>query len=501
MQHKTNFVDNISLSLTLRPSLDSTRSTSCQQKLSQVRHTSGRRLLVRHHYAGGGGARWALLHALAVAGGNHSEAEKAAASHSSFGVERSSATRSNQHNATMLVGKSRAEAGLWDVSEHKDHHYHTVLVRTIYDRFSLVLSCVLIISIGEKFKLLNHGRKVNFVDTMFQMLEKYSNNLEELIRERTEQLEMERKKTEQLLNRMLPRWEKALYEILSLQIMFKCLISSARTHSSVAEKLKMGLAVDPEEFADVTIYFSGEFMRNLLDDYLLSINWISRCSLFCQISSVSPPSPHIARPCKLLICLMIYTQTLMPPSWAIRMFTKWVESSRSQFITLSNFIILCVVVFQVETIGDAYMVVGGLPNPRPDHAEQIATMALDLLHQSGNFKVRHLPGVPLQLRIGLHTGWHDVTFFLALRAYTSIEFLLLSDDCQQEKMLENIHTHFSDDKISFFFHFSASTGPCCAGVVGWVEASLSSLSLAHEKMIMAMPLIRAREHTGDKVSK
>lgn len=41
---------------------------------------------------------------------------------------------------------------------------------------------------------------------MFQMLEKYSNNLEELIRERTEQLDMEKKKTEQLLNRMLPRY-------------------------------------------------------------------------------------------------------------------------------------------------------------------------------------------------------------------------------------------------------------------------------------------------------
>lgn len=59
--------------------------------------------------------------------------------------------------------------------------------------------------IYERFKVLNHGRKVNFVDTMFQMLEKYSNNLEELIRERTEQLDIERKKTEQLLNRMLPR--------------------------------------------------------------------------------------------------------------------------------------------------------------------------------------------------------------------------------------------------------------------------------------------------------
>ncbi|CAG2061437.1 unnamed protein product [Timema podura] len=61
-------------------------------------------------------------------------------------------------------------------------------------------------SVHDLFKKLNHGRKVNFVDTMFQMLEKYSNNLEELIRERTEQLDMEKKKTEQLLNRMLPRW-------------------------------------------------------------------------------------------------------------------------------------------------------------------------------------------------------------------------------------------------------------------------------------------------------
>lgn len=60
-------------------------------------------------------------------------------------------------------------------------------------------------SVYERFKILNHGRKVNFVDTMFQMLEKYSNNLEELIKERTEQLDIERKKTEQLLNRMLPR--------------------------------------------------------------------------------------------------------------------------------------------------------------------------------------------------------------------------------------------------------------------------------------------------------
>lgn len=69
----------------------------------------------------------------------------------------------------------------------------------------LLLLCTSAHSVYERFKVLNHGRKVNFVDTMFQMLEKYSNNLEELIRERTEQLDIERKKTEQLLNRMLPR--------------------------------------------------------------------------------------------------------------------------------------------------------------------------------------------------------------------------------------------------------------------------------------------------------
>lgn len=52
-------------------------------------------------------------------------------------------------------------------------------------------------------------RKINIVDSMFEMLEKYSNNLEELIKERTEQLDMEKKKTEQLLNRMLPRYNFA----------------------------------------------------------------------------------------------------------------------------------------------------------------------------------------------------------------------------------------------------------------------------------------------------
>ena len=42
------------------------------------------------------------------------------------------------------------------------------------------------------------------MDSMFKMLEKYSNHLEDLIRERTAELDEERAKTEMLLNRMLP---------------------------------------------------------------------------------------------------------------------------------------------------------------------------------------------------------------------------------------------------------------------------------------------------------
>jgi class 3 adenylate cyclase len=81
------------------------------------------------------------------------------------------------------------------------------------------------------------------------------------------------------------------------------------------------------------------------------------------------------------------------------MFTKSKPSVSFSFVFPSHHVHEIILIS-----GDAYMVVSGLPTPRPDHAEQIATMALELLHQSGSFKIRHLPGVPLQLRIGLHTG-------------------------------------------------------------------------------------------------
>uniref|UniRef100_A0AAQ5X6S0 Guanylate cyclase domain-containing protein n=1 Tax=Amphiprion ocellaris TaxID=80972 RepID=A0AAQ5X6S0_AMPOC len=60
---------------------------------------------------------------------------------------------------------------------------------------------------------------------------------------------------------------------------------------------------------------------------------------------------------------------------------------------------------QVETIGDAYMVVSGLPERNGDrHADEIAKMALDLVAAVRQVSIPHMPNTRLELRAGIHTG-------------------------------------------------------------------------------------------------
>jgi len=57
---------------------------------------------------------------------------------------------------------------------------------------------------------------------------------------------------------------------------------------------------------------------------------------------------------------------------------------------------------KIKTIGDAYMVVGGVPRPRADHAQAVALMALEMCELVA--ARRFAGGRDLALRIGVHTG-------------------------------------------------------------------------------------------------
>lgn len=59
------------------------------------------------------------------------------------------------------------------------------------------------------------------------------------------------------------------------------------------------------------------------------------------------------------------------------------------------------------------MVASGLPKRNGNrHALDIAHMALDILSFVGTFELEHLPGIPLWIRIGVHSGTRDSMILL-----------------------------------------------------------------------------------------
>ncbi|KAH0955867.1 hypothetical protein HN011_006367 [Eciton burchellii] len=183
-------------------------------------------------------------------------------------------------------------------------------------------------SIRNKLRPLRKGMKANIFDNMMAMMEKYANNLEALVDERTDQLTEEKKKTDALLYEMLPRY--------------------------VAEQLKKGHKVEAESFDCVTIYFSDIVG-------------------FTSMSAESTPLQVVNFLNDLYTC-----------------FDSTIEIYD---------------VYKVETIGDAYMVVSGLPIRNGiQHAGEIASMSLCLLDAIKQFTIRHRPLDKLQLRIGIHSG-------------------------------------------------------------------------------------------------
>ncbi|CAI5453471.1 unnamed protein product [Caenorhabditis angaria] len=99
--------------------------------------------------------------------------------------------------------------------------------------------------IKSTLRSINENKKENLMDHVFNMLETYASTLEDEVSERTKELVEEKKKSDILLYRMLPK--------------------------QVADKLKIGQSVEPETFEQVTIFFS---------DVVKFTNLAARCTPF-----------------------------------------------------------------------------------------------------------------------------------------------------------------------------------------------------------------------------
>ncbi|VDL64688.1 unnamed protein product [Nippostrongylus brasiliensis] len=172
------------------------------------------------------------------------------------------------------------------------------------------------------------NKKANLMDHMFNMLEDYTTSLELNVEERTKELQEEKKKADILLGRMLPR--------------------------QVADRLKLGQAIEPENFDSVTIFFS---------DVVKFTQLAAKCTAFQVVSLLNE----------------LYNG-----------FDSIIEQHS---------------VYKVESIGDGYMCVSGLPIRNGfAHVKHIAELSLSFMEYVARFTIAALPREKIQLRIGINSG-------------------------------------------------------------------------------------------------
>ncbi|CAI5452064.1 unnamed protein product [Caenorhabditis angaria] len=175
---------------------------------------------------------------------------------------------------------------------------------------------------------MNNNRNDNLMDHVFNVLESYASTLEDEVAERMKELVEEKKKSDLLLYRMLPK--------------------------QVADKLKLGQTVEPETFDLVTLFFS---------DVVSFTTLAGKCTPLQVVNLLND----------------LYT-----------IFDGIIDQHD---------------VYKVETIGDGYLVVSGLPHRNGnEHSRHIASMSIAFISSLTNFRIPHLPNEKINIRVGFHCG-------------------------------------------------------------------------------------------------
>jgi class 3 adenylate cyclase len=169
------------------------------------------------------------------------------------------------------------------------------------------------------------GQLGHSFNEMAETIQQHNEHLEDLVKQRTKELQEEKATSERLLLNVLP--------------------------APIADRLKSGAEVIVDRFEAVTVLFADIVG-------------------FTKLSSTTSPEKLV---------------TMLDELFSV--FDRLAETHGLE---------------KIKTIGDAYMVVAGIPQPIADHALAIAHMAMDMLAAIDAYSKKH--ATDLSIRIGVHTG-------------------------------------------------------------------------------------------------
>ncbi|VDP12119.1 unnamed protein product [Heligmosomoides polygyrus] len=252
--------------------------------------------------------------------------------------------------------------------------------------------------------------KGSLVDSMTRMMEEYANNLEKLVSDRTGMLEQATVRADKLLSQLLPKF--------------------------VANELKNGRPVPPKMYTSATVLFTDVVgftklcgtstpleVVNLLNSVYSGFDEIINKHDGYKVRNISMKICNLIKYLPMHIAFLdlntAFDRLLREViRYALRdhdvpeELIEWVRilysCPRSRVKTAAGTSIefpISIGGQQVETIGDAYMVVSGIPEENGRrHISNIAEIALDIMEFLDAYRIPHRKSEQLVIRIGFHSG-------------------------------------------------------------------------------------------------